>query len=96
MLEIDKDGKVQHQRIKLVISPSIQKKIMSHVSGIIVYQTGGATAQSSFNSYKNDANGAHFLIEKDGTVCQTASPNIKPDMSVRYVPVVFPRCVVPQ
>lgn len=45
---------------------------MTHVRGIIVHQTGGATAQSAFNSYKNGANGAHFLIDKDGTIYQTA------------------------
>ena len=73
MLNIDKDGKVQHQKIKQAISTAIQKKSMPQVRGIIVHQTGGATAQSAFNSYKSGSNGAHFLIDKDGTIYQTAS-----------------------
>ena len=47
---------------------------MKIVRGIIVHQTGGSTAASSLESYKNPrANGAHFLIERDGTIYQTAS-----------------------
>ncbi|WP_261640548.1 N-acetylmuramoyl-L-alanine amidase [Erwinia mallotivora] len=44
------------------------------MNGIVVHQTGGSTAESSFNSYKHaGANGTHFLIDKDGTIYQTAS-----------------------
>lgn len=47
---------------------------MRVVRGLIVHQTGGASAQSSLDSYKRaSANGAHFLIDKDGTIYQTAS-----------------------
>lgn len=47
---------------------------MTSVQGIIVHQTGGATAQSALDSYRrSSANGAHFLIDKDGTIYQTAS-----------------------
>src|SRR5690606_8060251 len=43
------------------------------VNGIVVHQTGGSTAQSTFNSYRNSTTGAHFLVEKDGKIYQTAS-----------------------
>ena len=46
---------------------------MTHVQGIVVHQTGSSTAQSTLNSYARPANGAHFLIDKDGTIYQTAS-----------------------
>jgi N-acetyl-anhydromuramyl-L-alanine amidase AmpD len=47
---------------------------MAQVHGIIVHQTDGASAQSALNGYKQvGAAGAHFLIDKDGTVYQTAS-----------------------
>jgi N-acetyl-anhydromuramyl-L-alanine amidase AmpD len=47
---------------------------MSRVRGIIVHQTGGPTAESTLAGYNTaDANGAHFLIDRDGTVYQTAS-----------------------
>ena len=47
---------------------------MRAVNGIIVHQTGAPTAQSSLNSYlQASANAAHFLIDRDGTIYQTAS-----------------------
>ncbi len=73
MLIIDKGGKVIHKRIKLKISLLIEKRPMSKVRGIIVHQTGGSTAKSVFNSYNSGKSGAHFLIDKDGTIYQTAS-----------------------
>jgi N-acetyl-anhydromuramyl-L-alanine amidase AmpD len=47
---------------------------MVKVHGMIVHQTGGLTAQSSLSSYtRPKANGAHFLIDRDETIYQTAS-----------------------
>lgn len=47
---------------------------MDKVNGIVVHQTGGSTAESAFNSYQSaGANGAHFLIDKEGKIYQTAS-----------------------
>lgn len=74
MLFISKQGYVDADRVKLQIFHEIERRQMHKVNGIIVHQTGGATAQSTFNSYQNiGANGAHFLIDKDGTIYQTAS-----------------------
>lgn len=71
---IDAKGVVTHPRIHVAIYPGIERGEMPVVRGIIVHQTDSSTAQSSFNSYGNPkANGAHFLIDKDGTVYQTAS-----------------------
>lgn len=73
-LMIDAAGLVRHPKVQLQISPMIERGPMSQVNGIIVHQTGGATAQSALASYKlKGANGAHFLIDKDGTIYQTAS-----------------------
>lgn len=74
MLTISKHGHVIHARVKQSISPHIERAPMKVVRGIIIHQTGASTAISSLNSYKNPAaNGAHFLIDKDGTIHQTAS-----------------------
>ena len=74
MLQINKSGAVVDDHVKNAISPFIEHADMKVVHGIIVHQTGGSTAQSSLDSYKNKgANGAHFLIDKDGTIYQTAS-----------------------
>lgn len=54
------------------INPKIEKGAMAQVNGLIVHQTGGATAASALGNYNNGAEGAHFLIDKDGTIYQTA------------------------
>ncbi len=53
---------------------TIERTDMRVISGIIVHQTGAPSENSTLNSYKQaNANGAHFLISKDGTIYQTAS-----------------------
>jgi N-acetyl-anhydromuramyl-L-alanine amidase AmpD len=73
MLTIDHYGRVHSNRIKLAICQTIQKNPLLSIRGIVVHQTNGPTAQAAFNSYKRGINGAHFLIDKDGTIYQTAS-----------------------
>ncbi|MQP64627.1 N-acetylmuramoyl-L-alanine amidase [Niveispirillum sp. SYP-B3756] len=47
---------------------------MTAINGIVVHQTASPTLQSTLNSYQSaNPNGAHFLIDKDGTLYQTAS-----------------------
>jgi N-acetyl-anhydromuramyl-L-alanine amidase AmpD len=76
MLNVDKQGRILHPRIALAIRPHIERSQLHKVRGIIVHQTGGATAASSLSSYLQPrANGAHFLIDKDGKIYQTASVN---------------------
>lgn len=73
-MQIDPQGMCLHPKIRLARSTHIERGDMAKVAGIIVHQTGGSTAQSSLDSYRNpSANGAHFLIERDGTIHQTAS-----------------------
>jgi len=67
-------GHVDAERITVKIFSNIERRKMDAINGIVVHQTDSSTAQSTFNSYKNKgANGAHFLIDKDGTIYQTAS-----------------------
>lgn len=74
MLYVSKDGHVDAERIKLKIFPNIERGKLGSVNGIVVHQTGGPTADGAFSSYMNvGANGAHFLIDKDGAIYQTAS-----------------------
>lgn len=71
---VDKDGVLKSARVTPSIASTIERGAMPVVRGIIVHQTGGSTAQSSLDSYKSkSANGAHFLIDKDGTIYQAAS-----------------------
>lgn len=71
------DGKLTSSKVIDKISAKIEKGKMSSVSGIIVHQTGGTTAQSALESYKDGGAGAHFLIDTDGTIYQTARVNQK-------------------
>ncbi len=78
MLFISRQGHVDAVRVIVKIFPSIERGPMETVNGIVVHQTGGTTTSSTFNSYTSNThtpNGAHFLIDKDGTIYQTASLN---------------------
>lgn len=43
------------------------------VVAIVLHQTDSSTAQQTFNSYARSPHGAHFLIDKNGQIYQTAS-----------------------
>lgn len=93
MLVLDKDGMVQDPKVRAARQLTIERGDMPKVNGIIVHQTGGSTAASSLSSYKNvGASGAHFLIERDGTVYQTASMYKK----TWHVGKLKARCLVEQ
>ncbi len=56
---------------------------MLKVNGIVVHQTNSSTSGSTFAHYQSaGAHGAHFLIDKDGTIYQTASVYSAPTMLV--------------
>ncbi|MET3177695.1 UNVERIFIED_ORG: N-acetyl-anhydromuramyl-L-alanine amidase AmpD [Variovorax guangxiensis] len=75
LVEIDKHGMISHARVRHARSPQIERgKRVGAITGIVVHQTDADTLESSLNSYRNPkANGAHFLIDKDGTIYQTAA-----------------------
>lgn len=74
MLYIDDHGHIDDDRIIVKIFNKIEREKMDKVNGIVVHQTDSPTASSTFNSYQSPgANGAHFLIDRDGTIYQTAS-----------------------
>ncbi|EXU76673.1 peptidoglycan recognition protein family protein [Erwinia mallotivora] len=71
---IDEDGYIFDERIERKIFKTIERGRLGKVNGIVVHQTQSPTVQSTFNSYNNkNATGAHFLIDKNGKVYQTAS-----------------------
>ncbi|MFY3383631.1 N-acetylmuramoyl-L-alanine amidase [Paracidovorax sp. MALMAid1276] len=74
MLQIDDQGMLVSAHVRSKRFSQIERQPMLEVRGIVVHQTGAGSAISSFNSYGNaNANGAHFLIDKDGLIYQTAS-----------------------
>jgi N-acetyl-anhydromuramyl-L-alanine amidase AmpD len=73
-LVIDKQGHIKDLKVTPALRPKIERGPMEKVVGIIVHQTGGSNAKGALSSYEKDnANGAHFLVDKDGTIYQTAS-----------------------
>lgn len=73
MLMIDRNGFVVNPKVKIERRPLLERGAMPLVMGIIVHQTDSNTAASSLAAYKTRPIGAHFLIDKDGTIYQTAS-----------------------
>ena len=72
-----KDGKLIDSKVIDRIDSKIEKGVLGSVHALVVHQTGAPTSDSAFNSYANGQNGAHFLIDKDGTIYQTARMNQK-------------------
>ena len=66
------DGKLIDSRVTLKISSTIERGALAKVNALVIHQTGAATAESTLSSYKGKSNGAHFLVDKDGTIYQTA------------------------
>ncbi|MDH5856722.1 peptidoglycan recognition protein family protein [Lampropedia aestuarii] len=73
MFEISEEGMIESTRIIKKRYEKIEKGAMTHIAGIIIHQTNAPTAQATFNSYSNGIEGAHFLIDRDGKIYQTAS-----------------------
>ena len=72
MLKNDK-GKIIDGKITMKIEPNLEHGSLVAVNALVMHQTGGSTATGALAGYKNKgANGAHFLIDKDGTIYQTA------------------------
>jgi len=67
-----KNGKLVASKVIDKVKSKIEKGSLTKVDAIVVHQTGSSSAASSLSSYDKGANGAHFLIDKDGTIYQTA------------------------
>lgn len=73
MLEMNDNGILKSSKIIVKQYSSIEHGSLNSVHAIVIHQTGASTAKSTFNSYITGKNGAHFLIDKDGQIYQTAS-----------------------
>jgi N-acetyl-anhydromuramyl-L-alanine amidase AmpD len=83
------NGRIVDARINLKIQALIEKGSMPIIYGIIVHQTDTPDAAATFNSYANGKSGAHLLIDKDGTIYQTARLN----QSTWHIGKLKARCV---
>jgi N-acetyl-anhydromuramyl-L-alanine amidase AmpD len=71
------NGKLIASRVIDKVTSKIEKGALTRVNAIIIHQTGSDSADSSLSSYSGGVNGAHFLIDKDGIIFQTARINQK-------------------
>lgn len=51
--------------------PQIGHGSLEKINAIVLHRTNSSTAQSVKNAYANQKNGAHYLIDSDGTIYQT-------------------------
>jgi N-acetyl-anhydromuramyl-L-alanine amidase AmpD len=71
------NGIVTSPQVIQKLYAGIEKGKLDTVHAIVVHQTGSGDSSSAFESYKSGNNGAHFLVDKDGTIYQTARINQK-------------------
>lgn len=70
-----KDGTITDGRIQLSLSGNLEHGDIQKVNALVLHQTDSSSAKETLNGYKNSTIGAHFLIDKDGTIHQTAHIN---------------------
>lgn len=92
MLTMDKEGRVLDPRIKVQLVAGLGAGTMGSVHGIVVHQTGGSSAQAAIAGYRTRPYGTHFLIDKDGTIYQTASLLYY----TNHIGALKPRCLAEQ
>ncbi|MEE3622798.1 peptidoglycan recognition family protein [Nitrospirillum sp. BR 11752] len=91
LMQLDADGWVVDSKVTKSPFPNLKHGTMAAIHGIIVHQTGSPSRDATFNSYRGASpNGAHFLIDKNGDVYQTASVTWK----LWHVGKLRPRCLL--
>lgn len=58
--------------IRQRIFPNLHHGTLGSVDAVVLHRTDGYTAESTLSNYRGDPKGAHFLIDNDGTISQTA------------------------
>lgn len=73
MASIDTNGMIVDPRVIPRRSSGIEHGALPRVLAIVVHQTDSTSADATLNGYQDGGNGAHFLIDKNGQIYQTAS-----------------------
>lgn len=74
---IGADGYLTDPGITRTAIPGLEREALTDVNGIVLHRTAGSTAESTLDQWRGHTRplGTHFLIDKDGTIHQTASLN---------------------
>ena len=70
---VSRESYIIHPYVSIYRISSLGGGSLEALHGIIVHQTGGATVQSALIEAGKSVVGAHFYIDKDGSIYQTAS-----------------------
>ncbi len=65
--------------VKKDIITAIERGSMTQVNAVVLHRTAGSTAESAISQWKKGGAGTHFIIDKDGTITQTANVTQKTD-----------------
>ena len=71
---VDKDGYLTMDGVTKKPIAALEQGALKDVNAVVLHRTDSTKAQSAFDSFKTGV-GTHFLIDKDGTIYQTASLN---------------------
>lgn len=86
-----KDGVIVDKAVEIKTYTSIEHGDLSKVTSIVLHRTDSSSANSTLAAYaKGQKTGAHFLIEKNGYIYQTA--NMK--KICWHVGILRPRCQI--
>jgi len=89
-LLIDNTGMISDPRVRPMRFLQIERGPLTQVKGIVVHQTDASTKEATFQSYqRRNAMGAHFLIDKDGMIYETASLH----RVTNHIGALRPRCL---
>jgi N-acetyl-anhydromuramyl-L-alanine amidase AmpD len=73
------NGKLIHCKVSQKIYSQIERGFMPTINGIVVHQTDTTNVSQQFNTLAKGKAGAHFVIDKKGSIFQTARVNQKVD-----------------
>lgn len=86
-----KDGIFNTEKVLVDIYPSIEHGNLTAVKSIVLHRTDSSNAKGTLAAYKRgQKTGAHFLIDTDGTIYQTANM----EQICWHVGVLLPRCQI--
>lgn len=73
MFTIDQNGVIRDARVHVHLIQAITHQPLLHIDAIVVHETDSYTAAGTMESWRTGPHGtgAHFLIDKDGTIYQT-------------------------
>ena len=85
------DGKIIDKKIEIKTFSSIEHGKINGIQSIVLHRTDSSNANSTLSAYAGGKKtGAHFLIEKNGYIYQTASMN----KICLHVGILLPRCQI--